>query len=485
MRTRCVGHACLEIETGGLRLLTDPWWAGPAYNHQWYPWPAPQPDGVEGRALDYVYLSHGHEDHLHGDTLMRLRPGSVALVPESLTAGMDGFLRETGIFREVKVLRHGETVPLRDGLKATVYVNLTDSMLVLEHGGEVLLNGNDCLHASPPHVIDYFCRVLKRDHPRIDTLFLGHGGASWYPTCIRLPRSDVTKAAREREEHFQRAFFRVVERLQPRVASAFAASFVLLEPHNRWINEVKFDMPSVEAAAARYPGVASTRVHTLLPGDVVEAERITDGGGPRARVHEAFAASCTAELKDACERAELLAQRSPQQMDALARAVDERVRRNRGRFGRSPALNVELRVRDGGGLSIYVDAGGRRAGARLGAPGEHSGPTLELRAELLEACLAQDFGVESVFIGYGAVAHLGSAEQFTQIRQLLVLLTPRRNASWRAVLDTVKREPVFALGGLWRQRVPLVLYIIDRLGLLPKDHEVAQLETAAARRDAA
>jgi hypothetical protein len=35
---------------------------------------------------------------------------------------MDESLHETGLSREVKVLRHGETVQLRNGLKATVYV---------------------------------------------------------------------------------------------------------------------------------------------------------------------------------------------------------------------------------------------------------------------------------------------------------------------------------------------------------------------------
>jgi len=40
------------------------------------------------------------------------------------------------------------------------------------------VNGNDALHASPPAVIDYFCILLRRRHRRVDTLFLGYGGAS-------------------------------------------------------------------------------------------------------------------------------------------------------------------------------------------------------------------------------------------------------------------------------------------------------------------
>jgi hypothetical protein len=478
MRTRCVGHACLEIEAGGLRLLTDPWWAGPAYTHQWYPWPTPRPDGVQDRALDYVYLSHGHEDHLHLDTLKQLQRGAVALVPESLSGPMDGFLRETGLFREVKVLRHGEKVRLRDGLEATVYVNLTDSMLVLEHGGEVLLNGNDCLHASPPAVIGHFCRLLKKNHGRVDTLFLGHGGASWYPNCVRLPGKDDVKVAREREEHFQRAFFRVAEQLQPRVAAAYAASFALLEPHNRWINEVKFGMPSVEevAAAARHPALAGTRVHTLLPNDVVEGGSISDGGTARAKWSEAFARVCAAELKEAAERAERLAPLSGEQVTALQQGVAARVADNRRALGKVAPFSVELRLRDLQGQSLYVEVTDGKAGARLGAPGEAGCCVLEVRSEVLESCMAHDYGTESVFIGYGAVAHLQHAGQFAHIRRLFALLTPRKSASWRAVLDNFKRQPVEAVGGIWRQRVPLAIYVGERLGLLPASQDVSRLQ---------
>jgi hypothetical protein len=187
MRTRSIGHAALEIEASGLRLLTDPWWAGPAYTNQWHAWPTPQPAGVESRQLDYVYISHGHEDHLHADTLRQLRPGAAALIPEFLTGSAADFLTKELRFCQVIPLRHGRTVELRRGLRATCYVNLTDSMLVLEDGDRVLVNANDALHASPPAVLDHFCRLLRRNHATVDTLFLGYSGASWFPNCVRVP----------------------------------------------------------------------------------------------------------------------------------------------------------------------------------------------------------------------------------------------------------------------------------------------------------
>ena len=84
MRARCIGHACLEIETSGLRILTDPWWEGPAFGNQWYAWPTPQPAGVARRVIDYLYVSHQRADHFHAPTLATIPRGTTVLAPEAI-----------------------------------------------------------------------------------------------------------------------------------------------------------------------------------------------------------------------------------------------------------------------------------------------------------------------------------------------------------------------------------------------------------------
>jgi len=48
MRIEYVSHACLSIDTGDLKILTDPWILGPAYCGQWNVFPKP----VNTRVLD-------------------------------------------------------------------------------------------------------------------------------------------------------------------------------------------------------------------------------------------------------------------------------------------------------------------------------------------------------------------------------------------------------------------------------------------------
>jgi hypothetical protein len=468
MRTRFVGHACLEIEAGGLRVVTDPRWAGPAYTGQWHAWPTPRPEGLEERPIDFVYLSHGHEDHLHAPTLARLRRGATLLVPAFLTDELAGYARSLG-FAGVRALRHGERVRLGRGVSATCLVNGPDSMLALEEGDEVLVDANDALHAAPAALADHFCDVLRRRWPRIDAFFLGFGGASWFPNCIRLPGKDDRRAAADREALLADNFARVVARIQPRLACAFAASFVLLEPHLRWVNEVKLTGPGPAAALARRTGGAIP-CRQLLPGDVVEGASVVPGPGADLTAG-GFRRACREELAAACARAEALAPLAPIAVDALALAVEARLAEAGAGEGRPRRLGI--RLRDGGGATIAVEAGGGRVSARRGEVPEGA-PVLELRSEVLLAAMADPYGSESITIGCGAVADLARPADLDVLRGVLRLLAPRASP-WQAIAAELRRRPIAAARDALAQRWPLALHAAVRAGLVSHLHEAAAL----------
>jgi hypothetical protein len=466
MKTRSIGHACLEIETAGLRILTDPWWSGPAYTNQWYPWPTPRPDGVDERPVDYLYLSHGHEDHLHVPTLRTLRRGAVALVPELLSGSMAGFLRDELGFAQVIELQHGRTVELRNGLRATCYVNLTDSLLVLESEGQVLVDANDALHASPAAVIDFFCKLLRKNHGRIDQLFVGFSGAAWYPNCLRAPGKDDRAAAREREEHFGDQFVRIVDQLEPRVASAFAASFVLVEPHNRWINEARFEVATPdEKFRGRRPG-NRTRAHLLLPGDVIEDGEVRPGGHPRPSRELLDRSFADGPLRAPAERASQLQPLPAARLQELSRLVGERLQGSSSRAARrEPPFSFQIALRENPDAALRIEVGPEQVATSLGPP-RPSDAQLTLRAEIFEALLHEPYGVESITIGYGAIATVQDPKAMGRVIGLLLRLSPRVG-SWRGVAQELLRNPRRSLQALLSQRWPLGLAVGDRLGLLP------------------
>src|SRR5687768_17148701 len=62
-----VSHACIQLEGEFGKLLTDPWILNePIYTFTtWKFPPAIIPPNQLTKNLDYIYISHPHEDHLH------------------------------------------------------------------------------------------------------------------------------------------------------------------------------------------------------------------------------------------------------------------------------------------------------------------------------------------------------------------------------------------------------------------------------------
>lgn len=97
---RWLGHACAEIEIGGLVVLTDPALtrrvAHLRRHHRIEPATIGKPD--------VILISHVHIDHLHLPSLRMFDRNVTVVVP----AGAEGLLRRNG-FRDVRTTRAGGT----------------------------------------------------------------------------------------------------------------------------------------------------------------------------------------------------------------------------------------------------------------------------------------------------------------------------------------------------------------------------------------
>ncbi|HJX84554.1 MAG TPA: MBL fold metallo-hydrolase, partial [Candidatus Angelobacter sp.] len=270
-----VGHACLKISVGNLRILTDPWIDGPAYTRQWYQYPSLD-RSVPLDDVQYIHYSHGHEDHLHQPSFHLLPKTATVLLTRQWFAGNVEWLQSEG-FRTVREITSGKWTRLtgptgRDTLECVNLVNRSDSLSIMTTEKEVLVNVNDALHCYDADCIDYYCgRIQKLLHGRsIDYLFCGFGGASYFPNCLRHAAKDDRHVAMARERHLAQGFARVVRNLKPQMAFAFAANLVLLDPVNHWINEIKFLNDPVALTEDAIPAMRG-RVFKLLPGDVITA----------------------------------------------------------------------------------------------------------------------------------------------------------------------------------------------------------------------
>lgn len=273
MKITFVGHAVLLVEAGGVKIISDPWWIGPCFGVQWWQWPRPQLQAIDGLMPDFIYVSHGHNDHLHPGTLRRLPKTARVLVSEE--SGIAEAIERLGFC----VTRLASGIPTRLSPEVTAEIIDTcngDTMLVVADGHEVLVNANDALHAAPRLVQDRVIADLGQRHPAIDYLFLGYGTASAFPNCFFVPGKDNAASAARRQAHFNAAWASLVARIAPRFAFPFAAGIVLLDEALMWSNEPVHNAERPTSRFRREYPTSPIGVCDIAPGFTIVDGRIAD-----------------------------------------------------------------------------------------------------------------------------------------------------------------------------------------------------------------
>jgi L-ascorbate metabolism protein UlaG (beta-lactamase superfamily) len=158
MRVLYAGHAMLWVETGGLRILTDPWFFGTTDRYVHEPPLVTPLDEIS--SPDIIVLSHAHPDHFHPPSLERLDRDCLAIVPRHFGTTSDNpdlhvgwrnpnLADELGRlgFETVAEVSPGEAVELENGIRiisvASHHNDFPEMGMVIEGPDGVLYNGVD------------------------------------------------------------------------------------------------------------------------------------------------------------------------------------------------------------------------------------------------------------------------------------------------------------------------------------------------------
>ena len=92
---RFINHACLVIKMDELTFATDPWIYGSAFcNGWWLAQPSPSDAFEVLNKCDFIYISHNHPDHLHPESLQRIRKDMPILTANFHSGSVNKYLHK-------------------------------------------------------------------------------------------------------------------------------------------------------------------------------------------------------------------------------------------------------------------------------------------------------------------------------------------------------------------------------------------------------
>jgi hypothetical protein len=146
-------------------LATDPWLDGTCYFGSWAldrPLTEAEREAVE--AAEYIWISHGHPDHLHPDSLAQLPKNKIVLLPDHYHPEIRDSIAAMGFTVEVMPYRQWRQLSPR--VRAMCLDNENqDGILIVEAGDSLVVDLND----SPLCGEERFLRNLIKRYDRAKT----------------------------------------------------------------------------------------------------------------------------------------------------------------------------------------------------------------------------------------------------------------------------------------------------------------------------
>ena len=232
-----IGNAILVFYDGRPVLVTDPWITGPAYFGSWgLSHDIPETVMQAILSTEYVWISHGHPDHLSSSSL-ELLSGKKFLLPDHVGGLMAAGLRERGL--KVEILKDRKWYELSNNLRVLCIANYDqDAILLADIGGILCCNFNDADDLAWGHFVK---RIIRRYRDSFLLCLTGYGDTD----MINLWREDGS-FIEPRAVH-KRPVGRTIARLNHAWGTKYFVPFSSMHIYERedsaWARRYRTDLP--------------------------------------------------------------------------------------------------------------------------------------------------------------------------------------------------------------------------------------------------
>jgi len=261
MKIEFVNHASFILESGDVRLITDPWLEGTCFNDGWGLLSPTALKYEEFGSITHLWFSHEHPDHFH--------PPSLRKIPEAARRNITVLFQATGDrkvvdfcrimkFKDVIEMPSGKAFDLGSGVQITCcpWEGYDDSWTHIRTPGGTILNLNDCIVNSPQEMQSVKDRVGD-----VDVLLTQFSISAWDGNVEELDRR-LLGARKMLDRTWMQANVMQARHLIP-----FASFIWFCHEENAYMNEAFLPLEEV-VATLREKSAAKTVL--MYPGDVWE-----------------------------------------------------------------------------------------------------------------------------------------------------------------------------------------------------------------------
>ena len=252
MKITHLGASTIIVEHKKKRIMFDPWLDDGIVYGAWYRWPPSKIKPDQIGKLDYIIISHIHEDHCSAGTLKHLDKKAEVIIMDRRPNFVKKFLDYNRFnFKKIHLVKPYEIKNIFSDLfvsfveadEDNYFSYLIDSGIILKSKDKVLYNSNDCLPTSK--AIEF----IKKNFNQVDLALLPYTGVSGYPNCYlnlshKQKKKEASRIAKERMELLKKT----AERIKPKLIMPFADQFVI-GGKNSYLNKYSPHPPSIKNVA--------------------------------------------------------------------------------------------------------------------------------------------------------------------------------------------------------------------------------------------
>ena len=180
LNLRWVNHASLVLSDENVRLMSDPWLEGLAFNDGWKLLSPTMFGYDEFKDITHIWFSHEHPDHFAPLVIKKIpleyRQKITVLYQCTIDNKVAEFCKKQG-FKAIIQIYPNDKIKLSEGFTVSCQKvkNDTDSWMLIEAHGKRLLNLNDChFHREAKRI-----EKVKKIVGNIDILFNQFSYARW------------------------------------------------------------------------------------------------------------------------------------------------------------------------------------------------------------------------------------------------------------------------------------------------------------------